>query len=537
MLKKYWPLAAAIAVYLGITFVSYKMSVARNGGHLIYALDDPYIHMAYAKNMVEQGVWGVTQYHFSSATSSPLWTLLLTVYYFIFGISDIAPLILNIAAVLATLVLVFRLFLNEGLERKSNFIGLLIVLFCAPMTALTFSGMEHVLHLLFAISFIYFSAKVLGAENPKSSDSVLLFIVAPLMIMTRYEGLFMLGVTALLFLARRKYLSAVLLAAIGVLPVCIYGFISMAQDWWFFPNSVLLKGNMPASSSLGRILFFFYMSLRRLVENAHVLVLLMAAGIFLYRKLGERKLFQSPLSVMLTIFIGSSLLHLLFARTSWFFRYEAYLVGVGVFILAIAAGNYKEWLDLIGLRKLNFKSAIILLTVLIIASPFILRAGQSLIRIQQATRNIYEQQFQMARFLHKYYDGQAVGANDIGAINYYADIDCFDLWGLGTMEVARARFRGTYNSDLVSRMAGDYGVKIAIIYEEWFNVDVPGGVPEEWIPVGKWRILDNKICGDDEVTFYAVDPSEKDRLMQSLQEFSAEIPSRIIQTGAYLQFE
>ena len=40
------------------------------GATLVYGLDDAYIHMAIAKNLARHGVWGVTPFHFASASSS-----------------------------------------------------------------------------------------------------------------------------------------------------------------------------------------------------------------------------------------------------------------------------------------------------------------------------------------------------------------------------------------------------------------------------------------------------------------------------------
>ena len=40
------------------------ISIRQNDGHIIYTLDDSYIHMALAKNLAQHGVWGITRYEF-----------------------------------------------------------------------------------------------------------------------------------------------------------------------------------------------------------------------------------------------------------------------------------------------------------------------------------------------------------------------------------------------------------------------------------------------------------------------------------------
>ena len=105
ILKKLWPLLAAIALFVYLTGGLITNSVRRNGGRFVYALDDPYIHMAIAKNFALHGVWSVTAEGFSSSTSAPLWTLILAIAYRLFGVNDLTPLILNILAALALLTL------------------------------------------------------------------------------------------------------------------------------------------------------------------------------------------------------------------------------------------------------------------------------------------------------------------------------------------------------------------------------------------------------------------------------------------------
>ena len=51
-----------------------------------------------------QGIWGCTPFHFSSSSSSLLWTFGLGVADRVFGVHDWTPLVLNVAFAIGTLV-------------------------------------------------------------------------------------------------------------------------------------------------------------------------------------------------------------------------------------------------------------------------------------------------------------------------------------------------------------------------------------------------------------------------------------------------
>ncbi len=72
---RHWPLIAGVAVLWFVIGIILLLSLAHNQGHLVYDVDDPYIHMAIARHFAESGVWGVTRYEFSSSSSSILWPL------------------------------------------------------------------------------------------------------------------------------------------------------------------------------------------------------------------------------------------------------------------------------------------------------------------------------------------------------------------------------------------------------------------------------------------------------------------------------
>lgn len=95
-ISRHWPLTTAIIILWITMSALLVVSMKQNQGHLVYALDDPDIHMAMAKNFAQHGVWGISRYEFSSSSSSLLWTLLLSAIYFILGANESSPFILNV---------------------------------------------------------------------------------------------------------------------------------------------------------------------------------------------------------------------------------------------------------------------------------------------------------------------------------------------------------------------------------------------------------------------------------------------------------
>ena len=138
-IKKQLSLITSIVILWIIVVILLVISVKKNQGHIVYAIDDTYIHMAIAKNLAQNGVWGITKYGFSSSSSSLLYTLLISVIYFITGVNEVAPFILNIIFATLTIFLVFIILRRYNLNSCWSFIILLSVIFFTPLPALIFS--------------------------------------------------------------------------------------------------------------------------------------------------------------------------------------------------------------------------------------------------------------------------------------------------------------------------------------------------------------------------------------------------------------
>jgi hypothetical protein len=292
----------------------------------------------------------------------------------------------------------------------------------------------------------------------------------------------------------------------------------MAHGWYFLPNSILLKGQAPGFLLSG---IRWLAAASRNLLNGQLLPLLIASGctiVFIGRKDDE---VLEPLWYANVILVVVLSFHALFASTWVFFRYEAYLVCLGVLILgasgAVLARTPAIWAA--GRKRVIYAAYACLLLV------DLTRVFVSLWDTSAATTNIYEQQYQMGAFVRRFYDGRTVVANDIGAISYLADIKLIDVWGLGTLEPARLRLGHEYNTDKIFQLSRDGGGVIAIVYDDWFQGF--GGLPTQWARCGRWKIVNNVVAGSDAVSFYAVDPSATSDLIAHLRDFGAELPLHV----------
>lgn len=532
----HWPLLAAAGLLLVVTGLLFVIATAGTGGRFVYPLDDPYIHMAMAKNLSRHGVWGVTSHGFTSASSSPLWTLLLALVYLVVGPSEIAPLLLCLVCGLLLLVVTYRLIREHGLEpwaRAATLCGLVLMI---PLPAVLFTGQEHVLQATFSLAFVWTTAAVINRERPLW----LLAVLALLLTATRYEGLFLVFLAMLLLYGRRRYGAGVGVAAAGLLPVAAYGVASMLKGWFFLPNAVLMKAAVSrqavrlARSAFGTTEFWKASSniaglwgLKQIVTTPHVFAAVLLVLLLLVLRFRQKRRFWEFDTVLGSIFLAASFLHMHLARPGPLHRYEAYLVAVGVVAVATLMHNLRP-----GCGRAWFRATGVAAGVA--AAVMIWVGGTVTARVPQASRNIFEQQYQMGLFLRRFYQGQTIAANDIGAINWLADIKCFDVWGLGSMGVARLKVRGNLSPEALTAMAESVGVRIAIIYEDWLKLTQTKAVPARWTKVGSWRLRDNLVCGCDSVAFFACRPEERARLKECLGLFARQLPRMVIQTGEYV---
>jgi hypothetical protein len=536
-LIKHWPLVASVAIFCFTLGVISTLLILRENGHLVYTLDDPYIQMAMAKNFAQHGVWGITRFGFTSSSSSPVWTFLLALSYKLFGVSEMSPFYLNWLCGALVLGIAYSILRWYKFSPKLTFWALLILLFFTPLPMLVFTGSEHLLHAALTVLMTFLAARLLSDESPSTARRDLTFLLAlcPLLTMVRYEGMFLILVICAFFLLRRRWLTGAAVGVAGFSSILLYGALARAEGWSWLPSSILLKGNFPRFIDWKTALDSVFGPAYKNFERGPHLVVLMLASLFLaLYAFDKRKTAWESRQVMMGIFVLIALAQFQFCLVGLFFRYEGYLMALGIVVVVVLGADQlpQKLFGTPGHRALVPKHVGGLAIAALLIYPCMVRACAAIIWLPNASKNIYEQQYQMGLFIKKYYQGSTIALNDIGAVNFLADVHCLDLWGLGSYEVTQLMRRHDYHTQDILRLSKEEGVKVAMVYDPWYTP--VGGLPREWVWAGQWALPDNVVTGGDAVSIYAVDESETLPLMQNLRDFSRLLPQHVKQSGRYL---
>ncbi|QXP89628.1 hypothetical protein [Methylococcus capsulatus] len=467
------------------------------GGEFVYPLDDTYIHMSLARTLALHGVWGITPQEFSGSSSSPLWTLILAGLFAAAGANAYIPLVLNVIAG-AALVFVVDRALSPGLHAAWRLAATSLIVFAMPLPTLVFLAMEHVLHALITLLFVFAAAAIYRGETVRGRVAIVAALAFAL-VGARYEGLFVVIPVCFLVWARHGLRPALVIGAAGIVPVVGYGFFALSQGGFFVPNGLLVKAVAPL---LGHPPPEGFHSRSPVLPLWFLIAL---SAVLLFDRTDRRARFLH------LSFLPAAGLHLGLAATGHLFRYEGYLIPLGVVAIATQVAVF-------GFHPRFYTNASRLARTLfwaLIVAPFLIRGGMAALITPRACANIHGQQVRMARLVHARLDEGAVALNDIGAVAWFGAVPILDLAGLGSDDVARLRIQGRFGPEAIRPLIREHGVRLAMLYDSWFR----GALPPEWTRIGEWMTPDNVVLGDARVSFYAVDPAAAERLKRAIDDF------------------
>jgi len=519
-------LLISIFILLILTIIPLEKSIKKNDGHLIYTLDDTYIHMAIAKNISLHGTFGVTRYEFTPSSSSPLWTLLLSSCFYIFGVQEIIPFLLNIIFSILLLIWISKYLRRGGFSEIHSFLIMSGFIIFLPLPYLIMTGLEHILQILLTLIIIQRSSEIIN-QGKSEKGITLTLIFAFFLTATRFEGLFIIASISLLLIIKKRVLTAGKLLFSGALPVIIYGIISLINGWYLLPNPVLLKGNRPGSFSPGSIMELLETGAEQLIQNIHLFALLLAAVMLLLIFSRQKSGKSDSAGLVSYIFISTLLLHMMFARSGFFLkfnfqlRYDSYLVAMGLFTIFCTPSMRKFILPKKDAIEKLLTSAFIFILVL----PLTIRGIKTVAIIPDAASNTYSNQYMQGIFINSYYPKSKVVLNDIGGVNFLSDIHCLDILGLSSRETSYLILNGEFKKKKISEVVTKFGASIAIVNREL--LERIAGIPDYWILAGQWKLKKSVISKLDTISFYAIGKQNLPKLSLALNRFSNFLPDTL----------
>lgn len=526
-LNKHIILLTLTAFLVFSLFVFFQIDSITNtcSGKFIYPIDDAYIHLSISKNIAEKGIWGVTEHEFSSSSSSLLYPLILSFLIKIFGNIIYLPIFINLAAVLLLCYALFKIlspvFIRFNAYKNSYwketillFTVVILILFLIPALMLALIGMEHTLQIAVNILFIFYLSEFIIKKKQKTQ--IYLTVLAFFVTAIRYEGLFIIAIAFAILIYAKEYKTAFFILLSAILPITIYGIISMLNGWSFLPNSIIVKSTKPKGFSLESMFYYPFQWLKKLISEKHLLSLFITSLAFLIVNIRfKRKIYEAKnLWILFTLVL--IILQLTSARTGWAYRYEAYIIAIGIIGLII------NLFDIFKFGTNELKTASVILTF-ILFSLCISRAVDSVWNAPVMSRNVYEQPYSTAQFLKEYYNNSTVVLNDIGACTYFTNIKLVDFVALGSKETLDLKIQNNVNSESLGRLSQDKNVEIAVLYDEvWDDY-----IPQNWRRAAELQIENNIICYRDKIIFYAVGDIELLKLKYHLMLFKNKIPQTV----------
>lgn len=494
-----------LALFAALTFAV----LLTNEATFVYTLDDPYIHLALAENLV-RGSYGINLGEVSSPSSSIVYPFLVALGL-LAGLGDWTPLALNLVDLMGVLVTAERIArraLAPHLDRPELPAAAVatIALLASNGLGVAFTGMEHLLHVW--VTLLVFLG-LLSVESGERTPAWLVVVIA-LAPVSRYEALALTAASVLLlWLSDRR--AAILAAAGGALVLGAHAVWMLAMGLPALPSSVLRKlpiaqGIASLRPASGDHVTSWLHGLLRALGNPTVGPLVLVAAVCVLATLlpGPRR----PASRLATWTLGIVLAQVAFGRFSGYPRYEAYAVAVLILaaLLVFAPHFAALW---------KARPAVTSLLLLLAVAAASWRNLTATWAVPAASSDIYSQQYQLHRFLTGFHR-EPVAVNDLGWASYRNDAYVLDLWGLGS-EAARSAWAAPDPAAALDTLVQARQVPLAAVYEPWIAV----ARPRHWLPIGSMELkFPITVVGGHQITFFATDPSRCQEMWRRVAAFA-----------------
>ncbi|TWP22898.1 hypothetical protein ETU10_09910 [Apibacter muscae] len=480
--------------------------------------------MSIAKNIVQNGVWGVCYDEFGSASSSPLFTVLLSTLFYFFGVNIYISIFINIFFSILIIYFAWNFFKNK-INIFLLSILLLTIIIITPLPNMTIIAMEHVMHAFFTLLYILILWRIVVYKERSNKIAYLYLVICFLLPISRYEGLFIIIGGSIVLLCLKNFKLSILGGLIALFSISIFGFYFISKGGTFLPYSLILKTSLVSENGglISKILPYNLIKLNYFSNKSYRSLLLSFIIILIYTLIiqkGKNRIY----SIIVTLFIAL-FLQVLYSKFGWLDRYEAYIIPSILCILF-----YSIYYLYINLKQvMAFENILYLGCFIVLLYPSYYlskRTYNNTKNLLLACNDIYNQQYQTALFISEFYPYANIGVNDVGYPSLISKGHVVDLVGLGNTNIALAKKNQKDVIKVSNEELENNNVKVIFIYKSWFSPNFYSKYKE----IGSWKLKYNPVAlGDNEVAIFSVsnDLIDIEYLKTSLKEYSYKLPKSV----------
>lgn len=469
------------AIYAGIALISFLLSFiyiysANGANHILgFPLDDPWIHLTFAKNLVEYGSFSYFKNEMATAGStSPIYTLLLAAGFLITSNEMILSYVLGIAFFVLSSVFFYKLS-SYDFAKENVYALLALVIFVVDkwMNFVSVSGMETTMFIFILIATAYFY---------RQKKVIPFGIFLSLIMWTRPDGVAFIGALAVDYMLQNhlsksdttiKLFTKQDFIKIGVIAsifLALYFIMNLSLSGSLLPNTYNAKLTYYAPEFRSRTEFLKYEVWDYFTKGSYGIIMI---GFFggLYFTLAD--LFKKKYNgnFLYLIFIAA-FVFIYWYKLPYAHRFGRYLMPIIPFMIIVSSIGFRDIFKSLGGFLKNRTVAVygtVFLLLIIAAFSFnnYLENKENYIT---ECKYINDRQVEAAKWIAaNTNENDIIATHDVGAIGYYSKRKIVDVAGLVTPELITKISDANY-VDEMKQYLNKNGVTYVAFLREWYRV-------------------------------------------------------------------
>lgn len=464
-----------LSIVLSYFYIQHAFTVNKENG---FPLDDPWIHLTFAKNLVDYGSFSYFKNEVVTAGStSPIYTLLLAAGFLVTKNEMILSYILGIGFFALSAFIFYRTAGNLFAEENWIAIGAtLIFVLDKWINLIAGSGMETTMHIFILLACFYFY---------KKRKAVPLGIFFGLILWSRPDGIAFLAAIAIdyfwfAYLKNKTKLTSevelftksdlIKIGSIFAVLTVLYFAMNLFLAGTLLPNTYAAKLTYYTPEFRSRAAFMKEEVWGYFTETSYV-ILIIPFFIALLKIVFDsvKKKYNRFLLPLLFVFI---LIFIYWYNLPYAHRFGRYLMPVIPFYILLFSYGSREFFKLMSgyLKEKNISNALSVGILLIAIVLSVISYSANKITYQDQCRHISLRQVTTAKWLKENTpENSIIATHDVGAIGFYSGRKIIDVAGLINPENISKLMDKNYSETMVDYMKSK-GVTYLAFLREWYRV-------------------------------------------------------------------